>query len=894
MTTDFNWQSGNLDRRRFTALTPLLRLSGEQQEQLPSVEDDCHEAILTDADTEKPATIADSGNDALKQRFLDRLAKILFAMQSAAIVIARNESEATIEDERFKANLEAWMTRVSHDTQPSLDNFYHDLSSYNQSRYDEKYIPDFEEHIRQCEPFWASSAGVTWDRALPLWNGITFTDTEEIGEYSQTTHKDYMVFAAWKIGSLIKTAMQQLSLAERHCHLSTKAYEIRHMQSVQIFLQASMNEVTAQNILHDMYFLGRTRAAYMTFKEVASRLPNFGSTTLQFLQPQKASKPFSDRHMSFEQALGYAGMGNGQDTLRDHFSIKHSPSRLSGRFQLILPRCLHVHAEMQILTHFLQGASNRREPFPYIGVSKKTCFLCGAFLSAYGQVGTRACHVKVYPKWTIPVIGSLAADQVDRLVSALSTGEARVLELLHKPLTPVRAAVPESSAGFTVLNESCSYLRKSALAESHRSEHTARWIERLAKCLDGETTTPGEPSRQKTDPETDGSKPTPVAARTPPSSGSCDECERETSTKCSGCLNVWYCNQDCQRKGWQGHIFYCSPKRPLDSADWLWRACIEDKFPDDEQTCEDFGFSKLSTGGEQSNLFGLYIGLFKVLDVSTRTVHAWQMHNNLAEGIKEVFVNRLPANNRGAYFAWFLQNQHVVNQSLPEPVVHVKDIIGLRAWRHIGGSTLETSAQIQEIVHKWPDAKRECFVFYCLILSEWNPSPDTEMWILFAFCVCNQYTEPREGRLGDLYKILATRATFDEFCTAFDNSKLINLFDQKGLNKERQHFPHLEHFLAGSPRVFRSVWYLKQFVFTEAKYPANSVKVDYGLANCDTARERLELKQLYKRFFDGGGDGLELDGACIAGKIFEFLKSTMGVDQELKKLLKNPYPLARV
>lgn len=293
-----------------------------------------------------------------------------------------------------------------------------------------------------------------------------------------------------------------------------------------------------------------------------------------------------------------------------------------------------------------------------------------------------------------------------------------------------------------------------------------------------------------------------------------------------------------------------------------------------------------------SKLLGLYIGLFKVLDVSTRTVHDWQRHNNLAKGIKDVFFKRLPEGQSGGYFPWFLQNQHLVDQSLPEPGNQgLADEMWLRAWRYIGGDVADTTSRIREIIHGWPDARQECFIFYSVILSESHPGPDMDGWILLGFCTSNQYAEPSEGRLCRLYRILATRVTFDEFYTAYNSSSLIGLIDRKDLREERLQFPYLEDVLAGSPEVFKSVWYLKKFTFTEDIYPERSVMVDYGFANCENPKERLELKQVYKQFFDEGGDAMELHRACLAGKLFEFLKAVRGVNQDFKRLLRNVYPL---
>ena len=43
---------------------------------------------------------------------------------------------------------------------------------------------------------------------------------------------------------------------------------------------------------------------------------------------------------------------------------------------------MKVHAEMMLLTYLLRSENACLEVFPYLGVSKKTCFLCGHILQA--------------------------------------------------------------------------------------------------------------------------------------------------------------------------------------------------------------------------------------------------------------------------------------------------------------------------------------------------------------------------------------------------------------------------------------------------------------------------------------------------------------------------------
>lgn len=63
---------------------------------------------------------------------------------------------------------------------------------------------------------------------------------------------------------------------------------------------------------------------------------------------------------------------------------------------------MNVHAEMMLLTYLVYSENTRSEVFPYLGVSKKTCFLCGHMLRTIGQFEARGNHGKCYSKWTLP------------------------------------------------------------------------------------------------------------------------------------------------------------------------------------------------------------------------------------------------------------------------------------------------------------------------------------------------------------------------------------------------------------------------------------------------------------------------------------------------------------
>lgn len=63
---------------------------------------------------------------------------------------------------------------------------------------------------------------------------------------------------------------------------------------------------------------------------------------------------------------------------------------------------LTLHAEMQILI-FYEGNPGLTPRLPFIGTSKKACFLCHEYLLLHRlRLQVSACHQKIYPSWMPP------------------------------------------------------------------------------------------------------------------------------------------------------------------------------------------------------------------------------------------------------------------------------------------------------------------------------------------------------------------------------------------------------------------------------------------------------------------------------------------------------------
>lgn len=363
----------------------------------------------------------------------------------------------------------------------------------------------------------------------------------------------------------------------------------------------------------------------------------------------------------------------------------------------------------------------------------------------------------------------------------------------------------------------------------------------------------------------------------------CHTCDIPSTLRCSGCSKVYYCSKKCQNELWPVHIFNCNPKKPINTAYYLARDARRDRFPEDPQTCEDYGFDRAFTAENRSKLLGLFQGLVNYHRVPPKTIHGWRLKGTLAEEIKKTFEKQ-PPEFRGGYYPWFLQNQWVLDRTLPPPSGN-NDLIYqsiLPGWRYAGGSPSATSDE-----RKPP-----------------GPNINDPVWIS-AYRFCLGGILPLNRTIG-CYLASACAAMsgtkwpypdFTELHAAYESSSLIALLDSKGLQTERKKIVHLEDVLTGSPRVFKSVWYLKQIVMAQDNAMIPSVAVDYGFINCKGDNEKLALKECYKRYFqDLDGDPLKLHEAAIAGKTLECVEGVVKLNKKdhkiMRRLMKNLYPLS--
>ncbi|TBU58668.1 hypothetical protein BD310DRAFT_948575 [Dichomitus squalens] len=305
------------------------------------------------------------------------------------------------------------------------------------------------------------------------------------------------------------------------------------------------------------------------------------------------------------------------------------------------------------------------------------------------------------------------------------------------------------------------------------------------------------------------------------------------------CRNIWYCSAElCQRRHWRFHIFDCKREKPIDTAYHLARACYADLEPIDAQTRIDYGFDKAS----------------RILGPHAETMIC------------------------GLWIGVF--------------VVHNVDAKEVRKWRKEGRLVegIKETYELDEMrAHQYGlDATDK------MLCDGW-----------FGFVAAMDPGE--EMQYARKYKELIELCTFNEFSAAYETSSIPALFDRYEVDTSVVHFamnhsPLFLDVMFGSPRSYKSVWVLKQYIDQlicaepdDVLEPVPSAAVDYGFFKCRNALDRKLLDDLYRRLFsERDADPLALHEACLKGQLLEYAQGSVKLAPYLtryKRLLGNQYPL---
>lgn len=366
--------------------------------------------------------------------------------------------------------------------------------------------------------------------------------------------------------------------------------------------------------------------------------------------------------------------------------------------------------------------------------------------------------------------------------------------------------------------------------------------------------------------------------------------------------------------------------------------CVKDVLPKDEQTCDDYGFSRCTDFRKRSHLLGLYKGVLVYQNVSPVQLDAWRQENTLAHNIVESFSS-IPESHRGAYYKWFVKNQGIVDSSLPPAPAdqgnYLQRVIDA-ARPHLDSK--ERSLNIRDFQ---PQEKGYCFIFYAMALDSSHPNPhwvELDLWYDFGFAVCQD--EYYEGNLGGLYNRLVggnksskdydkslsfsedhwpkmpdlPTCSFEEFWTAWRDGTMGKLFRKcnvsHGVCKDPDHGDYedkiprpLENFqeFMSYPLELHglrpSIWRIRHLLALEYSTPLRGypgieqAAKEYGFTPQIDARTKLALYQFYKKLLDHH-DQLDVHMARFEGQLLEYTENVLDViDDSVREVLQTLGPM---
>jgi hypothetical protein len=181
------------------------------------------------------------------------------------------------------------------------------------------------------------------------------------------------------------------------------ASQARWLYSEQLPDLLGFNPTQKPAWLDSLHKIARYHAAIKSMVKLATKQPEiFADISIREIKAPKLC-PFSlaDEKaplLTILKKLVKGDSGITMERLEKHLGTQDAEARLRRACRLNLT----LHAEMQIIV-FYEGNPSSAPRMPFIGASKKACFLCYQYLLQHPlRLQVSACHQKIYPSWMPP------------------------------------------------------------------------------------------------------------------------------------------------------------------------------------------------------------------------------------------------------------------------------------------------------------------------------------------------------------------------------------------------------------------------------------------------------------------------------------------------------------
>jgi hypothetical protein len=198
--------------------------------------------------------------------------------------------------------------------------------------------------------------------------------------------------------------------------------------------------------------IARPEVNLRTLARIAYLLPNFRAVVFIMVEPPGHARLSRQQIPTLAEAWDQLGLPKLD-------RLPRSVSRKKNRFQKDCSRAFPVHCDAQLLLRY-EAEPSLKPTLPYVGCSKRACFLCHCLLSVLAfQTRFRGYHGVCHPLWGVGLAQSEGLrQQLPRLCRMIK--EKIMARLSRKRNRPVTMGIPQSSAVSDLRSADMAVLRR--------------------------------------------------------------------------------------------------------------------------------------------------------------------------------------------------------------------------------------------------------------------------------------------------------------------------------------------------------------------------------------------------------------------------------------------------
>jgi hypothetical protein len=255
---------------------------------------------------------------------------------------------------------------------------------------------------------------------------------------------------------LVQTCQNFLSNGIFYLELIKYVEDIIHSTKFHALVEKTLGPGQLKKLLLEIAFIRRPQMARDIFIHAAQRIPSFQRIKILLLTGFESK---------LVQPTNLSSLPCCQLPTTSEFQMKFKEELLKPKW---------VHAEIRMITHLLSQSSTPGL-FSYLGISKKTCLLCGHIIQKLGRFLTRANHGKVYCQWTLPSAVDIQHEYKGKLQYAVQRLRHELQREAARDNLPHTDAVKESTIN-TPVAPNGSTLFNSHILDPRYQAREAEWL----------------------------------------------------------------------------------------------------------------------------------------------------------------------------------------------------------------------------------------------------------------------------------------------------------------------------------------------------------------------------------------------------------------------------------